>query len=170
MEFWQHVAFLETDQLVEVARKAEEVGVTGVVTADHQVFPRRLVSKYPYTPDPVPMFAGGISDAAIHRAVTLCDGWLGEGARDLDEVLQRIQRVQDERADSPRANEPFTILTAVGSTLTPGLARRLEDAGVTGLVCAPWMTAEVIKGNFRSSVDVKLRAIEQFAQDVIAKV
>jgi alkanesulfonate monooxygenase SsuD/methylene tetrahydromethanopterin reductase-like flavin-dependent oxidoreductase (luciferase family) len=124
----------------------------------------------PSPPAPVPVFAGGVSDAAIHRAATRCDGWLGEGAHDIDEVLQRVQRVQTARADSPRADDPFTILTAVGAPLTPGLVRRLEDAGITGIVCAPWMTPEVIKGNFRSSVDIKLRAIEQFAQDVIAKV
>lgn len=32
------------------------------------------------------------------------------------------------------------------------------------------MTAEVIAGNFRSPLDVKVRAIEQFAEDVISKV
>lgn len=292
MEFWQHVAFLETDQLVDVARTAEAVGITGIVTADHQVYPRRMASKYPYTPDgvpmwapetpwpdswclisamaaattrlrftnavyvaparnlftvaklvgtaavisggrvalgvgagwmkeefdlngtdyhtrgkrldemiealrvlwtpgwqqyhgtfydfdelmmsptppsPIPIYAGGISDAAVRRAVERCDGFLGEGARSADDVIGWAQRLRAQRARSGRADEPFTILTAVGEHLTPDLVRRLEDAGVSGLMCAPWMTAEVIAGNFRSSLDVKVRAIEQFAEDVIAK-
>lgn len=292
MQFWQHVAFLETDQLVDVARKAEEVGLTGIVTADHQVYPRRLASKYPYTPDgsplwspetpwpdswclisamaaatrtlrftnsvyiaparnlftvaklvataavisdgrvalgvgagwmkeefdlngtdfhtrgkrldemidalrvlwtpgwqefhgtfydfdelmcapwppsPVPVYCGGISDAAVRRAVTLCDGWLGEGARPLDEVIAWVARLRRERADSPRAGEPFTIMTAVGEELTPDVVHRLEDAGVDGLMCAPWMTAEVVAGNFRSTLDVKLAAIERFAETVVAR-
>jgi probable F420-dependent oxidoreductase len=292
MEFWQHVAFLETDQLVEVARCAEAVGITGIVTADHQVYPRRLASKYPYTPDgvpmwspetpwpdswclisamaaatttlrftnavyvaaarnlftvaklvgtaavisngrvalgvgagwmkeefdlnetdyhtrgrrldemidalrvlwtpgwqqyhgtyydfdelmmspappaPIPIYAGGVSDAAVRRAVERCDGFIGEGARSVDEVIGWSRRLLAERARSSRSGEPFTILTAVGETLTPDVVHRLEDAGVTALMCAPWMTAEVIAGNFRSSLDVKVRAIEQFAEDVIAK-
>lgn len=293
MQFWQHVAFLETDQLVDVARTVEAVGFTGIVTADHQVYPRRLASKYPYTPDgsplwspetpwpdswclisamaavtrtlrftnavyvapsrdlltvaklvstaavlsngrvsmgvgagwmkeefelngtdfhtrgkrldemiealrvlwtpgwqefhgsfydfdelmcapwppaPVPILCGGISDAALRRAVVHCDGWLGEGARSLDEALAWVGRVREARARSPRADEPFTVLTAVGEAITPDVVRRLEDAGVDGLMCAPWMTAEVVAGNFRSPLEVKLRAIEQFANDVIARV
>ena len=57
MQFWQHIAFLETDQLVDVARAAEGCGFTGIVTADHQVYPRHLASKYPYTADGTPMWS-----------------------------------------------------------------------------------------------------------------
>lgn len=292
MEFWQHIAFLETEQLVDVARHTEAAGFTGMITADHQVFPRNLLSKYPYTVDgapmwspetpwpdswclisamaaatttlrftnsvyiaptrnlftvaklvataavisggrvsmgvgagwmkeefdlhqidfstrgrrldemidalralwspgwcefhgeffdfdelmmspwppfEVPIFAGGVSNAAVRRVVNRCDGWLGEGARSLAEVLSWTTRLREERAASPRAERDFTILTAVGEMLTPGVVRQLEDAGVTGLVCAPWMTAEVIEGNFRSTLAVKLAAIDEFAENVIAR-
>jgi hypothetical protein len=81
-----------------------------------------------------------------------------------------VQRVLKERADTARAAEPFTILAAVGASLTPAIVRQLEDAGVSGLMCAPWMTAEVIAGNFRSTLAVKQAAIESFAETVIAKV
>jgi len=290
MQFWQHIAFLETDQLVDVARAAEGCGFTGIVTADHQVYPRHLASKYPYTADgtpmwspetpwpdswclisamaaatttlrftnsvyvapsrnlftvaklvgtaavisggrvslgvgagwmreefelngtdfrtrgrrldemidalrvlwtpgwsefrgdfyefdelmmspwppaPVPIFVGGVSDAAIRRAVHRGDGWLGEGARPLAEVVGWARRLRQERADSSRADEPFTVLTAVGEELTTGAIDQLEEAGVDGVICAPWMTAEVVAGDFRSSLDVKVAAIERFAEEVI---
>jgi probable F420-dependent oxidoreductase len=290
VEFWQHIAFLETEQLVDVARTAEEVGFTGIITADHQVWPKHLASSYPYTPDgtplwapetpwpdswclisamaaatttlrftnsvyiaparnlftvaklvataavisggrvslgvgvgwmkeefdlhgtdfhtrgkrldemidalrvlwtpgwqefhgrffdfdelmmapwppsPVRIHAGGISDAAIRRAVDRCDGWLAEGARPLDEALDWVARVRRQRADSPRAAEPFTVLAAVGAELTPDVVRRLEDGGVDGIICAPWMTAEVIAGNFTSTLDVKRDAIRRFADEII---
>jgi probable F420-dependent oxidoreductase len=293
VEFWQAVSFLETEQLVAVAQKAEEVGFSGVVTSDHQAYPRQLRSKYPYTPDGVPLWsavtpwpdswclisamaavttrlrftnsvyvapsrnlftvaklvgtaavisagrvmlgvgagwmkeefelngtdfhtrgrrldemiealrvlwkpdwqsfhgeyydfdelmmspwpptaipilAGGTSEPALHRAVTLCDGWLGEGARPLADVLARVGALRQARADSPRAGVPFTILTAVGERFTPELIHTLEDAGVTGIMCAPWMTAKVIDGNYTSPLADKLAAIEQFATDVIHKV
>jgi probable F420-dependent oxidoreductase len=292
MEFWQHVAFLETDQLVAVARKAEEVGLTGIVSADHQVYPRQLGSRYPYTPDGqplwspetpwpdswclisamaaatttlqftnavyiaparnlftvaklvataaviangrvslgvgagwmkeefdlngtdyhtrgarldemidalrvlwtpgwqefhgtyydfdalmmspwpparVPIYCGGISAAALRRAVERCDGWIGEGARDIAEVRRWVADVRDARARSSRASEPFKIITAVGAELTPGVVRELEDIGVDALMCAPWMTAEVIAGNFRSPLATKLAAIERFAEDVVGR-
>jgi alkanesulfonate monooxygenase SsuD/methylene tetrahydromethanopterin reductase-like flavin-dependent oxidoreductase (luciferase family) len=123
----------------------------------------------PWPPVEVPIFAGGVSDAAVRRAVSRCDGWLGEGARALAEVLAWTTRLRQERAASARAERDFTILTAVGEVLTPGLVHQLEDAGVTGLICAPWMTAEVIEGNFRSSLEVKLAAIDHFAENVIAR-
>jgi probable F420-dependent oxidoreductase len=293
VEFWQHIAFLETEQLVDVARHAEAVGFTGMITADHQIYPRTLRSRYPYTDDgaplwspetpwpdswclisamaaatttlrftnsvyvaparnlftvaklvataavisrgrvsmgvgvgwmkeefdlndtdfstrgrrldemidalrmlwrpgwtefhgdfydfdelmmspwppaEVPIFVGGVSDAAVRRAVERGDGWLGEGARSLSEVLNWTARLRKERSSTARADRPFTILTAVGEPLTPAVVHQLEDAGVTGLVCAPWMTAEVIEGNFRSTLDVKLAAIDEFAETVIARV
>jgi alkanesulfonate monooxygenase SsuD/methylene tetrahydromethanopterin reductase-like flavin-dependent oxidoreductase (luciferase family) len=122
----------------------------------------------PWPAAEIPIFVGGVSDAAVRRAVTRCDGWLGEGARSRREVLAWTARLHEERAASERADRPFTILTAIGEALTPSVVHQLEDAGITGLVCAPWMTAEVIEGNFRSTLDVKLAAIEDFAETVIA--
>jgi probable F420-dependent oxidoreductase len=48
MEFWQSLAFVEPDQVVGVARCAEEVGFTGVGIDDHLVTPARVDSVYPY--------------------------------------------------------------------------------------------------------------------------
>jgi probable F420-dependent oxidoreductase len=51
MEFWQAVSFTETEQLIEIARFAEEVGFAGLGLAEHLVTPETITSKYPYTPD-----------------------------------------------------------------------------------------------------------------------
>ena len=56
MKFWQAVSFTEPEQLVEIARIAEEVGFDGILVSDHLFFPEKLESKYPYTPDGVPGF------------------------------------------------------------------------------------------------------------------
>lgn len=54
MKFWQALTWIETDQLVEAARFAEEVGFDGCMLADHGVFPRDIRSAYPYATDGAP--------------------------------------------------------------------------------------------------------------------
>lgn len=51
MEFWQSIAFTETDQLIEIAKIAEGVGFAGLNLAEHLVTPEHIDSKYPYSPD-----------------------------------------------------------------------------------------------------------------------
>lgn len=54
MKFWQSLTWIETDQLIEAAQFAEEVGFDGVLLADHGVFPRDVRSAYPYATDGAP--------------------------------------------------------------------------------------------------------------------
>jgi probable F420-dependent oxidoreductase len=51
MKFWQVVPWMETEQLMEVAQFAEEVGFYGVMNADHAVYPDDVKAPYPYSPD-----------------------------------------------------------------------------------------------------------------------
>jgi probable F420-dependent oxidoreductase len=52
MEYWLSLLMTrETDQLVEIARIAEELGFAGVAMADHLVMPTKIQTKYPYTPN-----------------------------------------------------------------------------------------------------------------------
>jgi probable F420-dependent oxidoreductase len=59
MKFWQVVSFAEPEQLLDIARAAEEAGFHGVLMSDHLFFPGRLESRYPYAPDGKPGFDGG---------------------------------------------------------------------------------------------------------------
>jgi probable F420-dependent oxidoreductase len=57
MEFWHSVAAVtELDQLIEIAKIAEEVGFTGVAVADHLATPLRIGSRYPYSADGTPFW------------------------------------------------------------------------------------------------------------------
>ncbi len=51
MEFWQAVSFTETEQLIDIAKIAEEVGFAGLGIAEHLVTPQHITSRYPYTED-----------------------------------------------------------------------------------------------------------------------
>ena len=52
MKFWCATAFMESRELVEVAKYLDEAGYHGVTFSDHLVYPKELSSKYPYSPHP----------------------------------------------------------------------------------------------------------------------
>jgi probable F420-dependent oxidoreductase len=56
VKFWQVASFAEPEQLLDVARGAEEAGFDGVLVSDHLFFPGRLASRYPYAEDGRPGF------------------------------------------------------------------------------------------------------------------
>jgi probable F420-dependent oxidoreductase len=58
MKLWQVVSFSEPEQLLGIARAAEEAGFEGVLLSDHLFFPGRLASRYPYSADGEPAFDG----------------------------------------------------------------------------------------------------------------
>jgi hypothetical protein len=69
-----------------------------------------------------------------------------------------------------RAGDDFVVYMALNERPDVDLYRRFEDAGVTDLICAPWMLAAMGPGrDYKSALDAKLQATEQFADDVIRK-
>jgi len=54
MKFWQLLAWVEPQQMLDVARFAEELGFEGVMMSDHGVFPRDIKTPYPYAEDGKP--------------------------------------------------------------------------------------------------------------------
>ena len=54
MKFWQAITWAETDQLIEIARFAEEMGFHGLMSGDHAVYPESIVPNYPYAESGVP--------------------------------------------------------------------------------------------------------------------
>ena len=48
MQFWQALAFLHPDELLELAPVCEEAGFEGIMLADHLFSPEHYVSRYPY--------------------------------------------------------------------------------------------------------------------------
>ena len=54
MKFWQAITWAETDQLIEIAKFAEEMGFHGLMSGDHAVYPESIVPDYPYSQDGLP--------------------------------------------------------------------------------------------------------------------
>lgn len=54
MKFWQAITWAETDQLIDIAKFAEELGFHGLMSGDHAVYPESLTPIYPYSDDGMP--------------------------------------------------------------------------------------------------------------------
>ena len=54
MKFWQAITWAETDQLMEIACFAEEMGFHGLMSGDHAIYPESIVPNYPYSESGVP--------------------------------------------------------------------------------------------------------------------
>jgi probable F420-dependent oxidoreductase len=117
---------------------------------------------------PVPILGGGDSDAALVRASTLCDGWINTGAAAPDVAMAQVGKINDALKRAGRQNDPFSVYLAVKAFPDLDMYRQLEDAGVTDLLCAPWMAVNARDGDSPESVhDARVAVCEQFAENII---
>lgn len=117
---------------------------------------------------PVPIMGGGDSEPALRRAATLCDGWINTGAVRPDDALTQVGKITEALKRAGRDSEPFSIYLAVRAVPELDLYRRLEDAGVTDLLCAPWMAVRAKEGDTPESVyRARVAACEEFAEHII---
>ncbi|MGO8863154.1 MAG: TIGR03619 family F420-dependent LLM class oxidoreductase [Acidimicrobiales bacterium] len=122
----------------------------------------------PAPTQPVPILCGGDSEPALKRASTLCDGWINTGAASPDEAFAQVDRIKDALKREGRENDPFSIYVAVRAMPDLDLYHRLEDAGVTDLLCAPWMAVRAKEDDTPESIHVaRLAACEGFAEHII---
>lgn len=125
----------------------------------------------PVPPAPIPIYGGGHSAPAIHRAVTLCDGWIAAGAYVPDQARHYLTELHRARREAGRADEPFDIFLSLQALPDVDLYRRFaEEFAVTDFLCAPWMMAAIDPSE---PADVQHRkrvdASERFAEEIVAK-
>jgi probable F420-dependent oxidoreductase len=92
----------------------------------------------PHPSAPVPIFTGGQSEAALRRAAHHADGWIGTSYEE-PQAHEMLARVRQLRAEAGRLDEPFEVIMGIRSPFTDDLFTRLEDSGLTGILCAPWL-------------------------------
>jgi hypothetical protein len=95
--------------------------------------------------------------------VDQCDGWYGPG-NTLAELEQFLPELQAMRAQSKRAQQPFSVIAPLTEALAPNVVARLEALGVTGTVSYPFLFG-IGPG---STLDDKKRYMDDFAKRLIA--
>lgn len=111
----------------------------------------------------IPIWIGGISEAAMRRAARIADGWVTD-LQSSAEILSCVQRIQQYRKEYGRENLPFSVMATPSDAFTIDGYKRLEDGGVSHILTQPWPfyygdTQELAK---------KIDGIKRYADDYIA--
>ena len=93
----------------------------------------------PHPTEMVPILGGGHSPVAFRRAAQLCDGWIAAGAYREEDAWEHLASLKQALTEHDRDVDDFTIYMSLFEMPSVDLYRRFEEAGVTDLICAPWM-------------------------------
>jgi probable F420-dependent oxidoreductase len=123
------------DEMIEVLRLLW----TGEMVEHHgEFFDLPAMQMSPPPPGPIPIWIGGHSDVAVRRAIR-ADGWIGS-LYSLDEAVRRTEEVMAARRRAGTTGDFEVLVALAGPPDDLDAYRRLEDAGVTGVMCAPHLT------------------------------
>ncbi|MCG7593086.1 LLM class flavin-dependent oxidoreductase [Mycobacterium sp. C3-094] len=115
---------------------------------------------------PVPILIGGHADAALRRAARN-DGWMHGGGdpEELDALLTKLARFREEEGSAD--NEDYQIHVISIDAYTLDGVKRLEDKGITDVIVG--FRVPYITGPDTEPLETKIRNLEMFAENVIAK-
>jgi probable F420-dependent oxidoreductase len=147
------------NEMMDVMRKlwtGEVVDHSG----DHFQFP--ALAQKPAPTKPIPIAIGGASKAALKRAATLGDGWVGAGNTP-DEAAEILNTLNTLRKEAGRENEPFENIVPLTTPPNPDDYKRLSGLGAHGTVNYPF--AYTIGPD--ATLQQKLDMMKQFGDNVI---
>jgi probable F420-dependent oxidoreductase len=121
----------------------------------------------PASTEKIPLLVGGHADVALRRAVLKGDGWMHAGGdgEELDRLLARLAEIRKAEGDT---RDDFEVHVISYDAYTPEGVRKLEDKGITD--CIVGFRVPYIKGRDEEALDTKVKNLEAFAENVIAKV
>lgn len=149
------------EEMIEVMRK---LWAGGMVEhhGEHYDFDRLEMSPAPS--EPIPIYVGGVSEAALRRAARIGQGWASE-IQTIGEIREIAAKLAAYRRDTPHDGEPIEICAAVKDARTLDQYRLLEELGVSYLNTVPWM----MYPGAASSLEKKCDAIRRFGDEIASR-
>ncbi|WP_018655220.1 TIGR03619 family F420-dependent LLM class oxidoreductase [Actinomadura flavalba] len=125
----------------------------------------------PTPAEPIPVYIGGDSDAALTRAARLADGWIGNRVYTEDQLTDLLSRLKGLLRQNGRTLADLDIVAPIAALPTPDLYRRWHGQGVDATLAAPWWLATPAEKerHGRRSPALRLATMERFAEEVITK-
>ena len=156
-----HTRGKRTDEMIEIMRKlwtGERVEHHG---RHYDFAPVRML---PAPGAPIPIYVGGLSEAALRRAARLGDGWVSDlhSTEEFREIIGRLRRYREEYG---RGGEPLDVIAACTDAVDVDGYRRLEEIGVTHLQTQPWF----FYSGQSERLEDKLDGLERFSDEIVAK-
>lgn len=145
-----------TDEMIELMKALWSPGWTEF-DGDFYTTPRLEMQP---TPPPIPVYVGGLSDAALRRAARN-DGWIGD-LINTERALEAVGKLRELRREKGLTMDDFTILTPLTDAVTTADYRRVEEAGVQGIITMPWM----FYAGPDASLDDKIDGMQRFREDL----
>ena len=156
-----HTRGKRADEMVEIMRllwSGDYVEYHG----QHYDFPP--VEMNPKPAGTIPIWVGGISDAALRRAARLGDGWLTDFQPAAD-IVASIEKIRALRRELGRDHLPFDVMATPSDVFDPDGLRRLQDQGVTHIIGTPWLMYH----QGATTLEQKKDSVRRFADEVIAR-
>jgi probable F420-dependent oxidoreductase len=162
-----------TDEMIEVMRK---LWAGGVVSHSGRFFQFDEIEMRPVPTQPLPMWYGGTSAAAMRRATFLCDGYIAPG-NTLEQLPALVAELSRLRRDAGREHLPFEIFTHfLPVDINRGVDdfKRMADLGVTSCSMPPFDAGGADRGRAGglgrfSPIGEKKRTLERYAVNIISK-
>jgi probable F420-dependent oxidoreductase len=147
------------DEMVEIMRR---LWTGGYVDFKGQYYQFERLEMNPKPAKPIPLWFGGMSDAAHRRAARIGDGWLSDWQPAAD-IIATVEKIRGYRSEYGRAHLPFDVMATPADVFDPAGYRRLEAAGITHIITQPWQ----IYYPGTTELEKQQESVRRFAEDVI---
>ncbi|MEH6593553.1 MAG: TIGR03619 family F420-dependent LLM class oxidoreductase [Halioglobus sp.] len=153
-------------RLDEVIQAVQALNTGEVVSHSGEFFEFSDVIMSPVPSEPIPVWVGGKSKAALRRAANN-DGWLGVPLAN-EEMKQVIDSLFELRKQNGKYDEPFDVLISAMEMYTPEFVDSLDPAGTYHASVLPWTPSPwgrafwVEEGEDHTTLEVKIRSLERF--------
>jgi probable F420-dependent oxidoreductase len=148
-----------TDEMIEVMRK---LWTGDRVEHRGEFYEFAALRMSPAPGARIPVWVGGISDAALRRAARN-DGWISD-LQPAHDIIESTQKIRKRRAESGR-RETFDVMASASDVHDVDGYRRLEDAGVTHILTMPWAFYHGLTEDLTKKCD----GIRRFADEVLSQ-